>query len=80
MPSEYCPFCRIAANMRITVTSKETGGNDGKLKMLAIKTYHCESCGSFVRSIDEEEGRAPAAVRDLGERRPGLPSCLRFVS
>ena len=62
MPSEYCPLCRTATNMSITVTQREIAGKDGKMKMIAGKTYHCESCGSFVSSIDEEEDVASATA------------------
>jgi len=55
MPSEYCPLCRTAANMKVTVTPRAIVGKDGNMKTIDTKTYHCESCGSFVRSIDEEK-------------------------
>ena len=55
MPSVYCPLCRTAANMKVTVTSRAIVGKDGKMKTMTTKTYHCESCGSFVHSIDEEK-------------------------
>ncbi len=62
MPSEFCPFCRTANNMSVTVTPKAIAGKDGKIKKITTKTYHCESCGSFVRSIDEDEGASAAAA------------------
>ncbi len=61
MPSEFCPLCRTAANMIVTVTPKAIAGKDGMMKTIFTKTYDCESCGSFVRSIDEDE-EAPAAA------------------
>jgi hypothetical protein len=65
MPSELCPLCRTAANMMITVTARAIAGRDSKMKTITTRTYHCESCGSFVRSIDEDEG-APAAAAEKG--------------
>ncbi len=62
MPSEFCPLCRTATNMIVTVTSKGIAGKDGKMKMITIKAYHCEFCRSFVRSIYEEDGTASAAA------------------
>jgi hypothetical protein len=47
--------------MAVTVTPRAIAGNDGKIKMITTSTYHCESCGSFVRSIDKEEASATAA-------------------
>ena len=55
MPSEYCPFCRTAANMKVTVLPQALVGKDANMKAIDTKTYHCESCGSFVRGIDEEK-------------------------
>jgi len=48
--------------MIVTVTPKGIAVKDGKMKMIAIKAYHCEFCRSFVRSIDEEDGTASAAA------------------
>lgn len=55
MPCEYCLLCRSAANMKVSVTPRAIVGKDGNMKTIVAKTYHCESCGSFVRSIDEEK-------------------------
>ena len=60
MPSEICPVCRTAANMNITVTPRAIANKDGRMKTISTRTYHCESCGSFVRSIDEDENAAAA--------------------
>jgi len=60
MPSEYCPLCRIAANMNVTVIPRAIAGKDGKMKTITTKTYHCESCGAFVRSIEDDENAAAA--------------------
>ncbi len=60
MPSEFCPLCRSATNMSVTVTLRTIAVKDGKMKTMTTKTYHCESCGFFVRSIDENEEAAAA--------------------
>jgi hypothetical protein len=58
VPIEYCPFCRTAANMIATVAPQAIARKDEMMKTISTKTYHCGSCGSFVRSIDEEEDAA----------------------
>jgi hypothetical protein len=65
MSIEYCPFCRTAANMIATITLKAIGRKDDTMKTITTKTYHCGSCGSFVRSIDEEEDVKSAEPQDL---------------
>jgi hypothetical protein len=59
---EYCPFCRTAANMIATVAPQAIACKDGMMKTINTKTYHCGSCGSFVRSIDAQEDAASAAA------------------
>jgi hypothetical protein len=58
----YCPFCRTAANMIVTVSPRAIAPKDGKKRTIIIKTYHCEACGSFVRSEKEEEPAVSHAV------------------
>ena len=41
--------------MVVTVTPRVIAGKDGRMKKITTKTFHCESCGSFVRSIDEDD-------------------------
>jgi hypothetical protein len=53
MPGEFCPHCRTVANMNVTVIPRAIAG--AKMTTITTKTYHCESCGAFVRSIDEEK-------------------------
>jgi len=48
---EYCLCCRTSADMNVAVTPKGIAGKNGKMKTISTKTYHCGSCGSFVRSI-----------------------------
>ena len=59
---EYCPFCRTAANMIATITLKAIARKDDTTRTINTKTYHCGSCGSFVRSINEEEYAESAAA------------------
>ena len=51
---EYCPLCRTAASMIATVARQVIACKDGRMKTVSTKTYHCGSCGSFVRSVDDE--------------------------
>ncbi len=51
MSIEFCPVCRANANMSITISPKAGADRNGKMKMINVKTYHCESCRFFVRSI-----------------------------
>jgi hypothetical protein len=46
--------------MSVTITPRTIAGKDGKMKTMTNKTYHCESCGSFVRSIHDDENVAAA--------------------
>jgi hypothetical protein len=54
MPREYCSLCRTVVNLSETVTPRTLVGKDGKIKTIITRTYHCDSCGSFVRSIDRD--------------------------
>ncbi len=58
MPIEFCRLCRTATNMITTVTPRTIADKDGKMKTMSIKTYHCESCGSFARNIEEVSATA----------------------
>jgi hypothetical protein len=62
MPIELCPLCRTAANMIATVSPGAIARKDGKKITTIIKTYHCEACGSFVRSEKEEDPTVSHAV------------------
>jgi hypothetical protein len=46
--------------MNVTVTPRAIAGKNGKMKTMTNKTYHCESRGSFVRSIHDDENAAAA--------------------
>jgi len=45
MSVEYCPKCKTLKNMRISVSKKKKK----KIRVL-IRSYHCETCNSFVKS------------------------------
>ncbi len=52
---EYCSFCRTSRNMSITMMPRVAAATgDARNKMMIVKTYYCESCRSFVRSMEEE--------------------------
>ena len=54
MSVEFCPLCRTSRTVSVTVMPITVTAEDGKIKTIVIKTYHCESCRSFVRSAEEE--------------------------
>jgi hypothetical protein len=54
MPREYCPLCRRVANLSETVTPRTIAGKDGTIKTIITRVYYCDSCGSFVYSIDRD--------------------------
>jgi hypothetical protein len=53
MYTAYCPHCRTVTNLSESITLQINPGPDGKTEMFVSRTYHCESCCSFVRSEDE---------------------------
>ena len=54
MDMEMCPSCRTMQNMRMTSTTRTVTGADGNPRTVCTVSYHCESCGAFVRSEDAE--------------------------
>ena len=54
IPREYCPKCKTLRNIRITETHQEIDDNS-KNKKIRTKSFHCETCQTFVRSEDSEE-------------------------
>ena len=54
MPTEMCPMCRDLRNMSVTTKRRKVVDPDGNTKEILTKTYHCATCGSFVRSEDIE--------------------------
>lgn len=51
--TSYCSHCRVITNLRVAVAPSIVTEPDGKEKIVATKTYQCESCGLFVRSEEE---------------------------
>lgn len=52
--SELCPKCRELQNVKVTVSSRKVEALDARTKAIKTSTFHCEVCGSFIRSEDEE--------------------------
>lgn len=63
---EYCPQCRAVTTMQVRMTPDLVAGEDGRSSILKVTTYHCGSCRSFVRRIDEEGGEGAAAASQGG--------------
>ncbi len=49
----YCPHCKVVTNLQMTITLRKVPGREGKTELLTSRTYHCESCRSFVQSKDD---------------------------
>lgn len=60
----YCPHCRLIANLRVCISPGLVTGPDGKEKIIFSRTYHCEACGLFVES-EEDELISKALITDL---------------
>ena len=54
MPQAFCPHCQAFKNMGMTVLRRKSISPDGKTKEIETKTFHCESCFTFVQSEDTE--------------------------
>jgi hypothetical protein len=50
---EFCPFCGTSRTMSISIIPRTVIDGDGTIKTIVVKTHHCESCHSFVRSTEE---------------------------
>jgi hypothetical protein len=50
----YCPYCRTVTNLSVSITLPTIAGADWEAETVASRTYHCESCCSFVRSEEDE--------------------------
>ena len=55
MPTERCPSCRTLRAMRVSTTRRTIPVKTGKAKTVLTRTFHCQTCQSFVRSEEEEE-------------------------
>ena len=49
----YCLHCRVVTNLSVSITLATVTDSDGQAQIVASRTYHCESCGSFVRSEED---------------------------
>lgn len=59
MAIEHCSSCRAPRNLRASVSRRKTLDPDGRTTTIRTTSFHCESCGQFVRS---EEVAEPAPV------------------
>jgi len=53
MPTAMCSGCRALRNMRVTVAVRTVIGKDGKERQIRTESHHCERCGLFVSSRNE---------------------------
>ena len=54
MPRDHCARCGSDQNMRVTTTEQRELDEDGQERLYVVRTYHCETCGAFVRTQREE--------------------------
>ena len=66
MQTAYCPYCRIVTNLNESITLQNIPGPDGKTETIVTRTYHCQSCCSFVRSEDERKDERKLTSADQG--------------
>lgn len=57
---EYCPKCRELINTKVTVSSRKEKTPEGKTVEIKTTSVHCEACGAFIRSEENEEPVSPA--------------------
>ncbi len=50
MSREFCSGCGVVRNLAVTTVERTETDEDGKVRKVITRTYHCESCGLFVRS------------------------------
>lgn len=58
MTTAFCPHCRAARNMSVSVLRRKGSGKNGKPVEIETRSLHCESCHFFVRSEDRELAKA----------------------
>jgi hypothetical protein len=54
MPNEFCPHCKTLRNMSVSTIKKKAKRKKGKAKEVFFHSYHCEDCGSFIRSEEND--------------------------
>lgn len=63
MSNEFCPHCKTLRNMTVSMIKKKVKSKKGK--EILIYSYHCEACGSFVRSEENGDLTGPARLQIL---------------
>lgn len=56
MTRAFCPTCRAMRNVRLTTSRRKVRRPDGKDVVIVTRMFHCEACGSFIRSEDAAAG------------------------
>jgi hypothetical protein len=51
---EFCPSCGTSRTTSTTIIPRTLTDGECKIETIVIKTYHCESCHSFIRSEEYE--------------------------
>ena len=54
MATELCPSCRTIRSMKVAYSKRTVRAPDGSVKTIQTASFHCESCGQFVRSEEGE--------------------------
>ncbi len=65
MAEGFCARCRATVEMTETVTRRRVRGEDGAERTVTERSWHCETCGAFVRS--ETTAGQPAGIREAEE-------------
>jgi hypothetical protein len=52
--NELCPKCQTLRMMTVSISRREEVDSEGNKQEIVTKSFHCESCHSFVRSEDVE--------------------------
>ena len=56
MARGFCANCGAVRNLAATVAERTRTDAKGKEEKVVATTYHCETCGRFVRSEDSVPG------------------------
>jgi len=64
MARGYCPHCGRVTNLTVCTSRTLDVGEDGELRRVVTRTYHCETCQCFVRAEQEETGDQAGAVEE----------------
>jgi hypothetical protein len=69
---EFCPVCRTSTTMSVSAAPDSVFTSKGKIKIIVFKTFHCESCRSFVRSILRPESKPKSKASRAKTQRKSL--------